>query len=596
LTFKSLVYQSLVHLRPENIACRWKYWGDRLSTVDLVTPVLGLMAAGSIIGLRALGLLQIWELHQYDWMMRLRPLESQDPRIVIVGVTEADIRAFNQVIISDQRLAQVIEKINQQSPAVIGLDLYRNVPHDQGYSVLEGVLRDTPHLIGIEKVVDDPALAAVKGNPTLVAADRIAASDLIVDIDGRVRRGFLFPSADGERVIESLGYRVAYEYLAAQQITPDLDRDQLTLAGISFQPVESRSGGYAGTDSGGYQILLNWRASPTPFPQVSVMDILEDRVPRDLLTGRIVMIGSLQTGNADTYYTAYSNQAARNLLPIHGVELHSQLASQIVSTVLDGRPSMQTFPEALEILLILVCAKLGAWIYWLGKTELKRFGLTVLGILSISGGSYGLLMVGWWLPSLPLNLALLMVPLVLRLQKLNQLQSLSSVDELTQLANRRVFKEQLEREWYRALRSQHSLSLIICDVDYFKLYNDTYGHSQGDECLRQVAAALKQAVKRPGDLVARYGGEEFVFLLPNTESEGALALAETAMMAVQTLQIPHTASQVSDYVTVSLGVTSVVPSSDLSIGTLVDTADLGLYEAKRKGRNQTVLRLPWSFG
>ncbi|MEO1593044.1 MAG: diguanylate cyclase, partial [Cyanobacteria bacterium J06632_22] len=143
---------------------------------------------------------------------------------------------------------------------------------------------------------------------------------------------------------------------------------------------------------------------------------------------------------------------------------------------------------------------------------------------------------------------------------------------------------------------QHPLSLVICDVDYFKLYNDTYGHPQGDACLRQVAQALKQAIKRPSDVIARYGGEEFVFLLPETEAEGALSLAQDARIRVEALQLPHTASQVSDHVTISMGVTSVIPSESLDISTLVDTADMALYEAKRKGRNQTVLRLPWAFG
>lgn len=590
-----MTFKARVHLNQETIASRWRRIGDRLSKVDYVTPTLALISAVSIIGLRSIGLLQTAELQLFDWMMRLRPAEAPDPRLVIVGITEADIAAFNAVTMPDPLLAELIQKIDQQSPTVIGLDLYRNVPNDEGYPLLEEVFRTTSNLIGIEKVVDDPALAAVNGSPILVTADRIAASDLIVDLDGRVRRGFIFPSTVGERPIESLGYRVAYEYLAAQGIEPVENSDVLKLNGTSFFPFEQRTGSYVNADSGGYQILLNWRAAQPAFEMVSVMDIIDGKVASNLLTDRIVMIGSMQTGNADIFYTAYSHQGP-NLLPAHGVEIHSHIVSQLVSSVLDGRPSIRTLPSLAEIVIILACAKLGIWIYWAGKTDLKRFGLTFVSIALVTAGSYGLLLKGWWVPSLPPTLALLTMPLVLRLQKINKLQSLSSIDELTQLANRRTFKEQLEREWYRALRAQHPISLIICDVDYFKLYNDTYGHPQGDECLRQVASALKKSIKRPGDLVARYGGEEFVFLLPNTDADGALLLAKAAAVDVQALKQEHSASQVSDYVTVSMGVTSVIPTDDLSIGTLVDTADLGLYEAKRKGRNQTVLRLPWSFG
>jgi adenylate cyclase len=164
-------------------------------------------------------------------------------------------------------------------------------------------------------------------------------------------------------------------------------------------------------------------------------------------------------------------------------------------------------------------------------------------------------------------------------------------DELTRLANRRTFNEWLEREWSRSLRSQGSLALIMCDVDYFKRYNDTYGHPRGDDCLRQVADAIQQAAKRPTDLAARYGGEEFVVLLPNTDAQGALQVARAIQLQVQALQLDHVGSRVSPFVTLSMGVASLVPSADSSPERLVNAADAGLYEAKHKGRNQVVFQV-----
>ncbi|MEH1919251.1 PAS domain S-box protein [Nostoc sp.] len=167
-----------------------------------------------------------------------------------------------------------------------------------------------------------------------------------------------------------------------------------------------------------------------------------------------------------------------------------------------------------------------------------------------------------------------------------ELQRLATLDGLTQIANRRRFDEYLESEWQRLKREQLSLSLILLDVDFFKLYNDTYGHLGGDDCLRQLASALKNIVKRPADLVARYGGEEFTIILPNTEIQGAIYVAQTIGQAVRDLAIPHAQSRVCDRVTVSLGVVSIVPNSEISPPDLINAADKALYVAKQQGRDR----------
>lgn len=173
-----------------------------------------------------------------------------------------------------------------------------------------------------------------------------------------------------------------------------------------------------------------------------------------------------------------------------------------------------------------------------------------------------------------------------QLQKANQeLQRLASLDGLTQVANRRCFDERLQVEWQRLARQQAPLSLILCDVDCFKLYNDTQGHLAGDEALIHVAKAISQAVKRSADLVARYGGEEFAVILPNTNVAGAIAVAKTIQNNISTLQLPHPNSPVSEFITLSLGVATVNPDHQSSPATLIATADRALYQAKAQGRN-----------
>jgi len=179
-----------------------------------------------------------------------------------------------------------------------------------------------------------------------------------------------------------------------------------------------------------------------------------------------------------------------------------------------------------------------------------------------------------------------------RQEKQQNLERLVTLDELTQLSNRRHFNDYLNQEWKRlfSLTSYttgypQALSLILADVDYFKLYNDTYGHLKGDRCLQSVAQAMKQVVNHPGSLVARYGGEEFAIILPNASSDYALQVAELIRLQVETLKLPHAQSQVNPYVTVSLGVACRFPDSDLSPEDLISSADRALYCAKQQGRN-----------
>jgi diguanylate cyclase (GGDEF)-like protein len=170
-------------------------------------------------------------------------------------------------------------------------------------------------------------------------------------------------------------------------------------------------------------------------------------------------------------------------------------------------------------------------------------------------------------------------------EKTKQLHELSTQDGLTGIANRRSFDSFLETEWKRCLRANAPISLIMADIDYFKQYNDRYGHQKGDDALKKVAQTIKQFSKRASDLTARYGGEEFAVILGNTDAETAKTIAGRTCLGIESLNIPHESSNVKSVVTVSLGVSTMIPDAQFEPCNLIALADDQLYKAKGSGRN-----------
>jgi diguanylate cyclase (GGDEF)-like protein len=178
-----------------------------------------------------------------------------------------------------------------------------------------------------------------------------------------------------------------------------------------------------------------------------------------------------------------------------------------------------------------------------------------------------------------------------QLEAANQaLQHLANVDGLTGLANRRRFDDYLNTQWINLAQEEAPLSLILCDIDFFKFYNDKYGHPGGDLCLQKVGTVLSRKAQKHQDLVARYGGEEFAVIMPYTHAIGAIHVAGAIQAGVRELEIPHDGSSVSPHVTLSMGVATVIPTWESSPSDLIVGADKALYQAKAKGRNRIVWR------
>lgn len=359
------------------------------------------MVAGFVIAVRFTGLLQTFEWAVLDEFFRRRPVEPTDPKILIVGIGEGDIRALQQWPIGDAVLAQALTQIKQHQPTAIGLDLYRDLPVGKGYETLTRIFQSTPNLIGIEKAIgnsDDPPISPP---PVLKKLDQVASNDLVPDADGKIRRGLLILETDNGEVMESLGLRLALFHLHKQGIDPDPEAPYLKLGQTTFVPFRENDGAYVRADDGGQQILLNYRGPTRSFQTVSLSEVLAGKVSPDLIRDRIVIIGATASSSNDFFYTPYSSGWSSTPERMTGVEIQANIASQVIHSALFGRPLIQVWPEPLEWLWILLWSGLGATVGWVGRNTRWTPLMMLVAVGALGTGSFLAFLQGWWIPVLP---------------------------------------------------------------------------------------------------------------------------------------------------------------------------------------------------
>ena len=544
------------------------------------------------------GVYQTLEWATYDFWLRIRAPETKDSRIIVVNIQESDIRALGEWPISDGKLAQLLEIINNQEPRVIGLDLYRDLSHgdELGKQQLNEIYRSTSNLIAVEKVIGE----TIDAPPLLKAQGQTAMADLVLDQDGKLRRGLISATLDDGQTELALATKLSLIYLQKEGIElKSIENSPRKILGKAvFLPIKSNEGAYINVDSRGYQIILNFRGDRDLFNHVSITKVLTGNIPQDLFRDRIVLIGATAESLNDFFLTPYNNSAHGLTKIMPGVYVHANLTSQMISAAIDGRRMIRGINEVAEWGWILFWSLLGSGISLviLERNLLRIDSISYLQLILIGGllpmgmvflTSYSLFLWGWWLPTIaPLIALIISTVAVLGYYNQNQ-KNLAFTDGLTNLANRRFFDNYLEEQWSK-IKQDKDLALIICDVDFFKFYNDTYGHQAGDECLKKVAQAISSAI-RSHDLAARYGGEEFVVVLPNTDTKTALLAANRIRFKIKGMQIPHKKSQVSSYVSISLGIASVNHNKPQSPQELIAIADKGLYLAKQQGRDRAMV-------
>lgn len=510
-----------------------------------------LLSSGSVyllvFGLRWLGWLQPSEWAAFDLFIQLRPSEPVDERIIIVGVQESDISYLGRWPTSDHTLAKILTKIRAQQPKVIGLDLYRDVPVGEGYAELEQVFKTTPNLIGIEKSVGDRLTKGIAAPPALKALGQVAANDVIVDPDGRLRRAFLYPTtSEGAETLPSLGLAIAFAYLQDKGIQPQASQSgYLQLGKTVFKPLEKDDGGYVHTDAGGYQVLMNYHGSSQKFRQVSLEDVLEERIPANTMRDRIVLIGAQATSLNDIFYTPYSSNFITSPTQMSGVEFQANIIKLILGAVLEDRPLFKVWSDVWEELWIAAWALTGAALIWFFSTRRLIFliGAVVLSSGGLLGGTYLLFMAGWWIPLAPAVFTYLGAMVVMQsyiyvsqLRELNMALSDSiellahdaSHDALTGLPNRNLFMDRVEHAINYSKRHPHYLfAIFFIDLDRFKMINDSLGHNVGDLFLKAIGKLLQECL-RSVDTVARIGGDEFTILIDDIKDVSEALIPHSA--------------------------------------------------------------------
>ena len=367
----------------------------------------GLGVAGCVAIVRLSGVLQFIEFAALDQLVRLRPLEPVDERIVIVGIDDRDINRMATWPIPDATMAQVIRTIRSAHPRAIGLDIYRDLPVKPGNQSLRRVFTSTPNLIGIEKIADQ-AGSGVLPPPLLAERDQVGFNNLIVDGDGRVRRATLYWTTPDGKAHTSFALALALRYLNREGILPRAadNSPDLQLGQTVFRSFRASDGGYVRTDAGGYQILANFHRTDRGFQTVSLSQLLEGKVDPAIFRDRIVLIGSTADSLKDTFYMPLSGGLFRSAQPMTGVELQANLIRQILDAALRGRPLLQTWSEPAELLWMLGWSCVGASLSW----RIRRPGRSAVGLTIAIGGLGGFCYLaylqGWWLPLVPPLLAL----------------------------------------------------------------------------------------------------------------------------------------------------------------------------------------------
>ena len=375
---------------------------------ELITAAI---VAVCVLLLHSIGLLQSLELATLDQFFKLRLNEPPEDRITIVVIDEADLDEVGSWPIPDINIAQLLQKLNVHKPRAIGLDIYRNLPVEPGNQELRNAYKSMPNLIGIELLANDKNKNLTVLPPLGLNQDQVGFNNVLYDSDVKVRRSLLYWHVDNQ-VHESFALKLALLYLKSENITPTKAKsnpEYLQLGKAVFTRFQANDGGYVGANAGGYQILTNF---PKPkyqsssgefysFRQVSMRDVLADKVEENLIKDRIILIGSTAPSLQDFVLIPYSSSLRGTAKPVPGIQLQAYFISELISAALQGRPLLKVWPDLVENLWIFIWSYLGAVTTWRIRHATRSLISILVSCFVLTLSAYVAFLYGWWIPIIP---------------------------------------------------------------------------------------------------------------------------------------------------------------------------------------------------
>ncbi|WP_432812183.1 CHASE2 domain-containing protein [Pantanalinema sp. GBBB05] len=508
-------------------------------TTILCIGITSTTITGILVGARQLGWGQQPELLAYDQMMRLRPDQPPDPRLLIVAITEADIYAQQRWPLSDRTIAQVLDRLQQYQPRVIGLDVYRDLPQEPGHQALSKQLQQ-PNVIVITQMPDDEDIGVAP--PPGVPAQRIGFNDVFTDPDAVIRRGLLFANPDETTTLSSFSLRLALAYLRPANIVSRSglsNPDHLQLGTVEFTPLEPTSGAYQTVDASGYQILLNYRTRRNLARQVTLSQVLNGQVDRQWIKDKIVLIGATARSLRDVHLTPYS--AAETETPkMAGVMIHAQMTSQILSTVLDHQPLFWFWADWVEVVWIATWTVLGGCLAWFTRHPLL---VGVYGVVAIGGlllTSYSMFLQQGWIPVATPAIGLLMSAGVLVAYRAQQAQRQQQM--MMKLLGQNTSPEIASALWKsrdRLLKSgklpgqRLTATMLFTDIKNFSTISESMPPENLLEWLNEYLSAITQQVRANQGIINKFTGDGMlaVFGVPMNRTT-PIEVSQDAQLAV----------------------------------------------------------------
>ena len=466
------------------------------STYGLTILVASLVVA-AICSIRQLGKLEFIELATFDLMMRSRPETELEPRITVVGIEESDIQKWQQSTFSDRLIAGLLVELQKHKPAVIGLDIYRDIPQYPGNIKLLGQL-EAENVVAINNFNSDGGVPA----PPNVPPERVGFNNFLLDDDGKIRRNFMSFKM-GDRTAYSFALQLSKHYLNLTDSSIELNPDHLKFDRTIFPALTPNAGGYQlpTSDVAGSQTILNYRSPHKAARKLSFTQVLAGNYDPDWIEGKIIIVGYTAPSKKDIFSTPFDVEK------MPGIIIHAHMVSQILSTVSNEKPLFRYLPQWGEIIWIWIWSMTGVILVWRIEHPLALGGGTIAVIATLTGSCWLAFLSAVWIPVTPAIIGLLSTTGVILAYKTFYS---STVDELTGLANREKIIDLLQHSLTKSKNS--AIAVLSIEISRFKNLEDSLGKAISNSLLILASKRIQNCI-RSQDKLSKVGTAEFAVAL-----------------------------------------------------------------------------------